>query len=146
MAQLGLALQIWNRCHCSSVVGWYHLVLVSVFFVSMPLCTIVLKLNTTSDTVALMKTHFQRIDLFFHVFLFASATLSAISLDIKWNKPSTCCSFNSCVGNREMEMNAARFTARGLEKKWLLYCLWLKDCFKYIFLSFCKFPIFIRKK
>lgn len=85
--------------------------------------------------------------IFFSPLIFdVSATLNAISLDIKWNKPSTCCSFNSCVGNREMEMSAARFTARGQEKKWLLYCLWLKDCFKYIILSFCKSSISILER
>lgn len=86
-------------------------------------------------------------DWFFPPLIFdVSATLNAISLDIKWNKPSTCCSFNSCVGNREMEMSAARFTARGQEKKWLLYCLWLKDCFKYIILSFRKSSISILER
>lgn len=127
---------------CSSASGQCRPLLLSLFAIVPALCT-------TSDAAALTKTNFQRIDppSLAPPFIFdVSATLNAISLDIKWNKPSTCCSFNSCVGNREMEMSAARFTAGGQEKKWLLYCLWLKNCFKYIILSFCKSSISILER
>lgn len=112
-----------------------------------PLCLPLFQHFAQHQTLRLWRKPIFKGLIFFSPLIFdVSATLNAISLDIKWNKPSTCCSFNSCVGNREMEMSAARFTARGQEKKWLLYCLWLKDCFKYIILSFCKSSISILER
>lgn len=129
-AEAGLASLARNHCHCSSDCG-FLIIESSHQWHTASVCCCSLTQSNIKHCVALMKTHFQRIDFFSLTYSLFLCHGKCQSIENKMKprmKPSMCCCLNNCVGNAEMELNDARFAARGLGKKWLLCCLQLREC------------------